>query len=47
MEVEMRDIAPGLWLWRQPHPDWDQDADWQPEVFSFAVQSRGESLGAR
>ena len=18
----MRDVAPGLWLWRQPHPDW-------------------------
>ena len=22
MPVEMRDVAPGLWLWRQPHPDW-------------------------
>ena len=41
MAVEVRDIAPGLWLWRQPHPDWEQGNDWEPEVSSFAVQSRG------
>ena len=22
--VEMRDVAPGLWLWRQPHPAWEE-----------------------
>ena len=37
----MRDVAPGLWLWRQPHPDWEEGADWEPEVASFAVESRG------
>ena len=41
MTVEVRDIAPGLWLWRQPHPDWEQGNDWEPEVSSFAVESRG------
>jgi hypothetical protein len=41
MSVEIRDVAPGLWLWRQPHPDWDEDADWGPEVASFAVESEG------
>ena len=41
MGVEVRDVAPGLWLWRQPHPDWEEGADWEPEVASFAVQSRG------
>ena len=41
MSVEMRDVAPGLWLWRQPHPDWREGADWEPEVASFAVESRG------
>jgi hypothetical protein len=41
MAIELRDVAPGLWLWRQPHPDWSEDADWEPEVSSFAVQSRG------
>src|SRR5688500_4473304 len=22
--VEVRDVAPGLWLWRQPHPHWSE-----------------------
>jgi len=44
MAVEVRDVAAGLWLWRQPHPDWSEDADWDPEVSSFAVQSRGVRL---
>jgi hypothetical protein len=39
--VELRDVAPGLWLWRQPHPAWEEGADWEPEVASFAVESRG------
>jgi glyoxylase-like metal-dependent hydrolase (beta-lactamase superfamily II) len=39
--VEIRDVAPGLWLWRQPHPQWEEGADWEPEVASFAVESRG------
>jgi hypothetical protein len=42
--VEMRDVAPGLWLWRQPHPDWREGFDWDLEVSSFAVESRGVSL---
>jgi glyoxylase-like metal-dependent hydrolase (beta-lactamase superfamily II) len=42
--VEIRDVAPGLWLWRQPHPDWSQGSDWEPEVASFAVRSAGVSL---
>jgi hypothetical protein len=42
--VEVRDVADGLWLWRQPHPDWGQDSDWEPEVASFAVESRGARL---
>jgi hypothetical protein len=44
MSVELRDVAPGLWLWRQPHPDWSGNAEWEPEVASFAVQSRGVAL---
>jgi hypothetical protein len=42
--VEMRDVAPGLWLWRQPHPAWEDGDDWEPAVASFAVRSRGVSL---
>ena len=40
----MRDVAPGLWLWRQPHPNWREGMDWEPEVASFAVRSRGVAL---
>jgi glyoxylase-like metal-dependent hydrolase (beta-lactamase superfamily II) len=42
--VEMRDLAPGLWLWRQPHPDWVEGSDWEPQVASFAVESRGAAV---
>jgi hypothetical protein len=44
VEVEVRDVAPGLWLWRQPHPEWHEGADFEPEVASFAVESRGVGL---
>jgi hypothetical protein len=42
--VELIDVADGLWLWRQPHPAWREGFDWEPEVASFAVESRGEAL---
>jgi hypothetical protein len=42
--VEIRDVAPGLWLWRQSHPDWSEGNDWEPEVSSFAVESRGAAI---
>jgi hypothetical protein len=41
MTVEVRDVADGLWLWRQPHPDWSEGSDWEREVASFAVESGG------
>ena len=44
MAVEVRDVVPGLWLWRQPHPDWREGLDWEPEVASFAVESRGVTV---
>ena len=36
------DVAPGLWVWRLPHPDWSDDADWEPLVTSTCVESGGE-----
>jgi hypothetical protein len=42
--VEVRDVAPGLWLWRQAHPEWREGLAWEPEVSSFAVESRGETI---
>jgi len=44
VSVEVRDIAPGLWLWRQPHWEWREGDDWEPEVASFVVESRGETV---
>ena len=44
MTVEVRDVVDDLWLWRQPHPDWQEGADWEPDVSSFAVVSRGVAL---
>jgi hypothetical protein len=44
MNFEIRDVTPGLWLWRQPHPAWEEGNDWEPEVSSFAVRSGGVSL---
>lgn len=40
----MRDVADGLWLWRQPHPAWEEGNDWEPQVASFAVESRRTTL---
>src|SRR5439155_2547434 len=39
---EIIDVAPGLWVWRVEHPDWDPDAGWEPPVTSTVVESRGE-----
>jgi hypothetical protein len=36
------DVASGLWVWRLPHPDWSDDADWEPMVASTCVESGGE-----
>jgi hypothetical protein len=36
------DVAPGLWVWRLPHPDWSEDADWEPMVTSTCVESGGK-----
>jgi hypothetical protein len=42
--VEIRDVAPGLWLWRQPHPDWKEGLQWGPQVSSFVADSLGETI---
>ena len=42
MPAEIRDVAPGLWLWRLEHPDWAPDVEWKPLVTSTCVESGGE-----
>lgn len=44
MSVTLLDVAPGLWLWRQPHPCWRAGEDWEPDVASFAVRSQGAAI---
>jgi glyoxylase-like metal-dependent hydrolase (beta-lactamase superfamily II) len=39
---EIRDVAPGLWLWRLEHPDWTRESGWEPPVASTCVSSGGE-----
>ena len=38
----IRDLGPGLWIWRARHPFWKKGDDWQPVVTSTFVESRGE-----
>src|SRR2546421_457947 len=42
--VEVRDVGPGLWVWRLQHPAWRPGHDWEPLVTSTCVQSRGETI---
>jgi hypothetical protein len=39
---EIRDIAPGLWLWRSRHADWSPP--WDPLASSFCVHAGGEII---
>ena len=44
MAHELRDVAPGLWLWRMEYPDWEPKPglDWDGVVASTCVESGGE-----
>ncbi len=39
----VREVREGLWHWEARHPDWTPDADWGPEVSSYALDD-GERL---
>lgn len=40
----VRELRPGVWHWKAPHPDWDQDQWWPELVSSYAVEVDGEVL---
>ena len=40
--AEIRDIAPGLWIWSVEYPDWRPEAGWGPTVWSTCAESGGE-----
>ncbi|MBA3717963.1 MAG: MBL fold metallo-hydrolase [Actinobacteria bacterium] len=39
---EIRDVAPGLWVWSVEYPDWRPGLGWGPAVWSTCVESGGE-----
>jgi len=40
--VEVIDLAPGLWIWRLEHPGWYEHCDWPPVVTSAFVDAGDE-----
>jgi hypothetical protein len=44
IEVELREVAAGLWIWRVAHPHWKPNQGWNPIVASTCVESGGEIL---
>jgi len=40
--VDVSDLAPGLWIWRLGHPGWKPDADWQQVVTCVCVDAGRE-----
>jgi hypothetical protein len=40
--AEVREIAPGLWIWRSDYPDWASGHGWENPVTSTCVESGGE-----
>jgi hypothetical protein len=40
--VEVIDLAPGLWIWRLEYPAWKPDVDWQQVVTCLCVDAGSE-----
>jgi hypothetical protein len=40
--VDVIDLAPGLWIWRLEHPAWKPDVDWQQVVTCVCVDAGRE-----
>src|SRR5882724_9000198 len=43
-QLEVRDLGPGLWIWRLLHPGWTEGEDWQPIVTCICVDLGRERL---
>jgi hypothetical protein len=42
VELELIDVAPGLWLWQVQYREWPRDHGWDGKVVSTCVESGGE-----
>jgi hypothetical protein len=40
--AEIRDVAPGLWIWSVEYPDWRPEVGWGPTVWSTCAESGSE-----
>ncbi len=36
---DVHELAGGLWTWTAPHPEWNEDPNWGPEVRSYALRA--------
>ncbi len=43
MAPQVVELRQGIWHWKSPHPDWDEEQWWPELVSSYAVQS-GDAL---
>jgi hypothetical protein len=34
----VRELRPGVWHWRAPHPDWDEERWWPERVSAYGIQ---------
>jgi hypothetical protein len=41
--VVVRELRPGLWHWKAPHPQWEPTEPWDQNVSSYAIDD-GERL---
>ena len=42
MALEIRDVVPGLWIWRLEYPNWKPGLGWERHVTSTCVETGGE-----
>ena len=42
--MEVAELAPGLWRWTAPHPEWRPDFGWEADVGCFYVETRDRTL---
>ena len=42
--MNVSELAPGLWRWTAPHPDWREGADWEQEVGCVYYEAAGATV---
>jgi glyoxylase-like metal-dependent hydrolase (beta-lactamase superfamily II) len=42
--VTVEELAPGLWRWTAPHPEWHEDADWDRDVGCVYYEAPGATV---